>query len=542
MESENKDSSSPAANGNLTSNVSEKLGFLQKKKSLLLAVFFLILLLVISLVILTKSDVDQGGNVPRNTTGMYPQAPFAEGQLIVKYKDSYTIEEIQRLKEKLEGLGVVSQEKVFDSSDPKLSNYYLIKFKSGASVDQVIKELANLPEIEKAGPNYIIEIQENPIDTNYTSQWNLAKISMSQAWDISKGSDSVRVAVIDSGIDYNHPDLSGNVTNGPDFATCSSITAANQCVPKPRDSDSFDDVGHGTHVAGIIGALTNNNLGIAGINWNVTLIALKAVAKTPTSAGGLSTDIVDAIRYAADNADVINMSLGSTVPCNDPRVLGYQDAVDYAISRGVVVIAAAGNDAADARNSTPGSCIGVITVGATDAQDKRAVFSNIGSRVDIAAPGVGILSTIPGSVYQSKQGTSMAAPHVAAAAALLLSRNSNLTVNQVRDCLLNNSDPISASENISVRRLNVFRALSSCTGSVPLPSNTPTPAIGITPTVTLPASQSASITPIGTGGGATIAIKSPTPTPVKKYSCHERTGSDVSRDAIQIGDLICTPL
>lgn len=522
---------------NLTPPNFSLLTLLKNKK--FFAVGFVILIIIISIpFLLFLNSRNERKNSPENSDINYPDAPFVEGQIIVKYKDSYTIEEIQRLKLKLESLGVISQEKVFDSSDPKLANFYLIRFKSDVSVDQVIKDLANLPEIEKAGPNYIIEIQQNPNDVNFSSQWNLLKIAMPQAWDISKGSSGVRVAVIDSGIDYNHPDLSGNVVNGPDFATCSSITATNQCIPKPRDNDSYDDVGHGTHVAGIIGATSNNNLGIAGINWNVKIIAIKAVAKTPTSAGGLSTDIVDAIRYAADNSDVINMSLGSTVPCNDSRVLGYQDAVNYAISKGVVVIAAAGNNAGSAASSTPGSCNGVITVGATDTFDRRASFSNLGSRVDIAAPGVSILSTVPNGGFVNKQGTSMASPHVAGVAALLLSKYPNFSVNQVRDCLFNNSDPISLSENISTRRLNAFKVLSNCTSGDIIPTNTPTPIITIT---SAPSTQSATVTPFGGMGGATTTLKSPSPTPVKKYSCHERTGNEASRDAIQIGDLICTP-
>jgi len=513
---------------------------LANKKIVFAGLFIFLLFILIPVTFYFARNTKPKKDQITNTS--YPKAPYAADQLIVKYKDSYTLVEIERLRDKLNEIGVVSQEKVFDSNDPRLKNYYLIKFAKGSNIDNIIKELEGFPEIEKAGPDYIIEVQEIPNDPNFPVQANMTKIQMPDAWNIAKGSNTVRVAIIDSGIDYNHPDLSSNVTNGPDFSTCSSITESNQCIKKARDNDSNDDVGHGTHVAGVIGALTNNSLGVAGINWNVNLIALKAVAKTPKSASGLSSDIVDAIRYAADNADIINMSLGSVVPCNDSRVLGYQDAIDYAISRGVVVISAAGNSGSSASSSTPGSCAGVINVGASDAQDRRASFSNYGPRVNIAAPGVGILSTTPGSSYQSKQGTSMAAPHVAGVAALLLSMKPTLSVTQVKDCILNNSDPISLAEELGGKRLNAFRILSACSGTVPAPFPTST----LSPTPTPTSIVSTTISPITTGGPVisvppTSTPRAPTPTSVQKYSCSEKTGDEIPRGSIQIGDLVCSP-
>lgn len=275
-----------------------------------------------------------------------------------------------------------------------------------------------------------------------------------------------------------------------------------------QDSDARDFYGHGTHVAGTIGALTNNSIGISGINWNVQLLAVKVLNDYGS---GHTVDIVAGIYYAADNgAKVINMSLGGDYRCAESQSL--QDAISYAVSRGVTVVVAAGNENADANNSSPASCNNVITVAATGPDDERASFSNYGSAVDVAAPGGNartddfpdtttnpdcfsasrnylcrIRSTTPNNTYRLYVGTSMATPHAAGAAALLLAQNPSLTPDQIETALKNSGDSIATDQPIG-KRLNMYTALQLTSSQTPAPTSlTPTSsqAPSLTPTPTL---------------------------------------------------------
>src|SRR5581483_7920674 len=247
----------------------------------------------------------------------------------------------------------------------------------------------SLPNVEYVQANFMASVALVPNDPSYPSEWHLPKISAPQAWDLTTGSPSTIVAVIDTGIQYNHPDLpTSRLINGPDLVN--------------NDADSSDDFGHGTFVAGVIGATTNNSLGVAGINWQTQIMGVKVLDST---GNGTSDVVSQGIIYAADHgAKVINLSIGATVGCSQtPDV---QSAVDYARSKNVTVVAAAGNNNTDANNSFPGSCSGVIDVGATDQNDARASYSNFGPRVDIAAPGgagCGIASCDISSTYINSQ-------------------------------------------------------------------------------------------------------------------------------------------
>ncbi|GAA1597050.1 S8 family peptidase [Actinoplanes couchii] len=249
-------------------------------------------------------------------------------------------------------------------------------------------------------------------------QWDFAKMRVSDAWTRSTGT-GVTVAVIDTGVDANHPDLRGTVLPGYDATV-------------RKAGVSRDGNGHGTHVAGTIAALTGNDVGISAVAPDARILPVKVLSD---SGSGNMSDTATGIVWAADNgAQVINMSLGGTT-----RVTAVSTAIAYARSRGVTVVAAAGNErAAGSPASYPGADAGVIAVAATDAADKVAPYSNAGSYVDVAAPGSSILSTYPtalGAQYRSLSGTSMAAPHVAAAAALLKSTQPKLTPDQIEAAL-----------------------------------------------------------------------------------------------------------
>ena len=315
---------------------------------------------------------------------------------------------------------------------------------SHGQVESVVNVLSRNPSVEFAESNGIVTAFGDPNDpydntTCYNSskdgcvkQWAWGKIQAYQAWDVTTGSSSVRVAVVDTGIDNSHPDLPAVVAQ----STLSTI-----------DGNAEDDNGHGTHVAGTIGALTNNGIGVAGLNWHVSLMAAKVL---DAQGSGSNADVADGIKWAADNgAQVINLSLGGSLPSRTLR-----NAVDYAWNKGVVLTCAAGNSGTSAQ-SYPAAYPNCIAVAATNKYDLKASFSNYGaSWVDVAAPGVNILSTLPNSaVYltthygyrqngDSLDGTSMAAPHVAGLAGLIWSTGKCSTASCVRSRIENNTDLI----------------------------------------------------------------------------------------------------
>ena len=363
---------------------------------------------------------------------------------------------------------------------------------------EALQELQQNPDVEYAQLNYIVEpYQSNlPNDRDFSNQWNLFNngtgnlasaegINLLREWDNGRGSASVIVAVIDSGIVSDHPDIRPSTNMVPGFDMITSDRRAADTQPG-RDSNPHDegdgvparfcsgkpllakpDSWHGTHVAGIVGiGGTNNTIGIAGVNWEVRVQPIRALGKC----GGDLTDINDAILYAAGfpvpsglpapndkvtnptPARVINLSLGIAKPGS--QFPSTQEAIDKAVARGVTIIAAAGNDAIDVSQSTPAGCRNVIAVAASDARGHLADrYSNFGSRVDIMAPGGdirrndngdgvddGVLSMVKGG-YRRMNGTSMAAPHVAGVAALMLSRNPSLSPDLILSKLKANAIP-----------------------------------------------------------------------------------------------------
>lgn len=316
-----------------------------------------------------------------------------------------------------------------------------------------------------------------------------ADISVLEAWKKTKGSREVVVAVIDTGIDYTHPDLKDNMwvneaekngvrgqdddANGyTDDIYGWDFVSAHRERPyygQLGDPDPMDDHGHGTHCAGTVGAMGDNQEGVVGVSWKVSLMALKFLSE---NGSGSTSDAFRAIRYAADNGvDIISASYGGGLP--NPAM---QLAIDYAGKKGVLFVAAAGNDGAnnDETPQFPSSYLAsnIISVAASDSRDRLASFSNYGSEsVDIAAPGVAITSTYPtgldksGSPYRTWSGTSMATPHVAGAAALILSLDGASRGDPVslKDRLLSTVDrvPNLYAKVKSQGRLNVGKAVNT---------------------------------------------------------------------------------
>ena len=325
--------------------------------------------------------------------------------------------------------------------------------------DALARLMSLQPNVTSVEPDRRMYPQLLPNDPMFAQQWHYYEpaggINLPSAWDITTGSNSIVVAVIDTGI-RPHADLAGRLLPGYDFIA--NLAAAND--GNGRDSDPSDpgDSGcgkssstwHGTHVAGTIGAASNNSSGLSGTNWGSKILPLRVLGLC----GGYTSDIIDALRWAAGisipgvplnttPARVANLSLGGA---NGGCSTTFQNAVNDVIARGMVVVVAAGNSNSDATTFEPASCAGVVAVSATGRSGNRASYSNFGAKVAIAAPGGsgsnGVLSTLnaglttPGAdSYAYYQGTSMAAPHVAGTASLMLSANPALTPAQVRQIL-----------------------------------------------------------------------------------------------------------
>ncbi|WP_127575394.1 S8 family peptidase [Paenibacillus barengoltzii] len=261
------------------------------------------------------------------------------------------------------------------------------------------------------------ETPEIPNDLLFSEyQWNLPIIETNRGWKLSKGSNDVIVAVVDTGVDLKHPDLQGRLLKGYN-------------VINP-DQEPTDDVGHGTHVAGIISANVNNGEGIAGMMWGGKILPVKALDQ---SGSGTTYSVAQGIIWATDHgAKVINMSLGNYA---DAQFL--HEAIKYAYERDVVLIAATGNDNTE-RPGYPAAYPEVLSVSATDYNMQKASFSNYGDYIDVMAPGESIASTYPDNQYAALSGTSMASPHVAALAALIRSVNPDLKNTEVMDIIRKN--------------------------------------------------------------------------------------------------------
>ena len=327
---------------------------------------------------------------------------------------------------------------------------FRLTFAADTPVDEAVERLAEVDGVEFAEPNRYRETYAVPNDPSFPSQWGLTRINAPAAWDRTTGSANVTVAVLDTGIDLDHPELAPLLVQGTDMVDL----GPNPTPPagfrfegdfQGRDNVPQDEVGHGTHVAGTIACLSNNGVGVAGVTWACRLMPIKVLTRivnvnNPNDVRGVgsSADIAAGIRWAVDNgARVLNLSLGGSVETQVER-----DAVAYAIAQGAIVVAAMGNGGAAAGPSFPAAFPNVVAVGAIGTGDTRAGFSQVGPHIDVVAPGVNILSTMWDNGFTSMSGTSMAAPHVAGLAALILSCNRNMTGAQVADIIRQTARPL----------------------------------------------------------------------------------------------------
>ena len=375
--------------------------------------------------------------------------------------------------------------------NPNLRRTYLLRFAPDIDLETIKAVYAESPLVEAVAFNYLRPtLQEtrrregevvNPNDPRFAEQWNLPLTRLPQAWAIEKGNANVVIAIIDSGIDYRHDDLAAKTwvnpgevpdngldddgngyvddVHGWDFTDAPNVQGEGDFIE--GDNEPIDESGHGTHVAGIAGAMADNGIGIAGVAWHCPLMAIRAGLSLGGSSRMQDDDSAAAIVYAADNgASVINMSWGS-----EQVSFVIQDAIDYAHARGVVLVGAAGNSQ-KAAAIFPAAYRQVIAVASTEQHQQRFYQSNFGASVDIAAPGNVILSTQIDNQYRLLTGTSMAAPHVAGVAALMLSKRPALTHEEVRQILINTADVVLEEESdtpdprfVGAGTLNAERAL-----------------------------------------------------------------------------------
>ena len=446
-----------------------------------------------------------------------PEPQYAQGSLLVKFKPGFTPNSV--LEKVPPQFRFTESKRLFlarHQNNPLLRDSYELKIPQTADPRLAAVEYKKQTEVEDAEPNWTARTQQVPVqsvsiapiatlppnDPLYSQQWHLPKVKAEDAWSIETGNPNTVIAVIDTGVKWNHPDLAANIwTNtaeipnnnidddnngyiddirGWDFVdtTNPSCSPGEDCLGEDNNPDDF--YGHGTHVAGIAAAVTNNGIGVAGACWFCKLMAVKAgyAVGNPSPGGGTLEydDIAQALTYAADNgADIINMSFGG------PASLTMENAINYAYGQGKSLVAAAGNSYLSEEPNYPAAYPRVIAVAATDQNDQETFFTTAGFWVDTAAPGLSILSTtIPGVTwgcqdtvgggYGTCSGTSMAAPFVAGIIGLVKSKLPTLTQDQVWTLVQSSHDPIQSyfiyRPYIGAGRINAYKMVQPST--VPL--------------------------------------------------------------------------
>ena len=387
-------------------------------------------------------------------------------------------------------------------------NIYRVIFPEGLPSPQMQEQMQAMLQARFMEPEIPVALFETrPNDPRYDEQWAHETIDSPRAWDVTQGDRSIVVAVVDTGLDLSHPDLRDRLTARDSWYDFGE-----------NDDDPSDTYGHGTHVAGIVGATGNNAEGVAGAGWRTSLMPVKVF---PDNQGSTSMyTVAKGVVHAVDhNADIINLSLGGSDDSDTMR-----DAINYAYDHDVLVVAAAGNDNSD-DPTYPAADEHVLAVAATDQNDKKASFSNYGEWVDLSAPGVDILSTMPTyhvtmndkgvkQDYDELNGTSMASPLVAGVAALVKAIHPDWNPDTIAQHLADTSDDIDRQNTqyagkLGSGRINAGNAVADEHEPTVTPTPTATPTQEPTATPTATPTQQPTTTPTPTP----TSTPSPTPTP-----------------------------
>lgn len=423
-------------------------------------------------------------------------------------------------------------------SEPLGLNLKRIRSRS-YSAASLLAYLATRDDIVYAEPNYVIRAIAQSNDPFFSNLWGLlntgqtiggsagvgdADIDATDAWDTTTGSTTSVVAVIDTGIDYNHPDLASNVWTAPsDFSVviggtkidCAAGTHGFNAIAKT--CNPLDDHGHGTHVSGTIGALGNNTTGVVGVNWTTRIIGVKFLS---ASGSGTTADAINAIEFMIQVKNLFSVAANVRVLSNSWGGGGFSqallDKINDANNANMLFVAAAGNNGSNNDNvafyPADYNAANLIAVAATTNTDHLASFSNYGpTRVHLAAPGVNILSTTPNNSYSYFSGTSMATPHVSGAAALVLSVCGSLDTAALKSTIISNVDAVAAlnGQVSSNGRLNVNKAIQACLGTPPPPppSGEPPSAPTITSATGGPGKKQITIKWTTASGAASYTVK-----------------------------------
>lgn len=394
--------------------------------------------------------------------------PYVEDELILMFDDTISYSEIMNIVT-LNGDTIV---KKFKSS-----NSVLVKLNTNSFI-QSYNQYSDTNGVNKIELNKIFYISKEPNDPNYTKQYQYSKIEAPKAWDINTGSKDVVVAIIDTGVDYKHSDIKDNYwtnkgemgldENGKEKSENGIDDDENGYIDDFRGwnfvkntNDPMDDHGHGTHCAGSIGAKGNNELGVTGVNWEVSLVGLKFLS---ADGSGTTADAVEAIEYATMMGIEITSNSWGGSSAEEPDIL--KKAIEEAGEKGFIFVAAAGNSSSnnDTRPTYPASydLPNIISVASSDSADKMSSFSNYGQEsVDLMACGSSVYSTVSNNRYGTMSGTSMAAPIVAGTVALLKAQFPTETMSQIKDRILNNVDPIPTVKKklVTGGRLNLYKAM-----------------------------------------------------------------------------------
>ncbi|MCK5328357.1 MAG: S8 family serine peptidase, partial [Candidatus Latescibacteria bacterium] len=399
--------------------------------------------------------------------------PYRPGEIIVKFRPQIKRATVARLHVENQALA---------AKPLRLIQAELVTLPKDLSVRDAVAAYNARPEVAYAEPNYRVHAIAMPDDPSFPLLWGLhntgqsggtpdADVDGPETWELETGDESVRIGVIDTGIDYNHPDLAANMWTNPGEIPGNEIDDdGNGYVDDVHgwdfcndDNDPMDDHFHGTHCAGTIAATGNNGIGVVGVNWTAKLVALKFL---DSQGGGWTTDAIEAVEYAT--------MMGIRVTSNSWGGGAYSqamcDAIEAAGAAGALFVAAAGNEGTnnDVAPHYPSSynLPNVISVAATDDEDGLAGFSCYGATsVDLGAPGVSIYSTMPGNTYGYLNGTSMATPHVSGVVGLCLARSPYSSTSEIKAAILSGTDPVAslAGNTVTGGRLNAVDALNELT-------------------------------------------------------------------------------